>query len=73
MAYAISPYAWGYITHPKLRAQAQANAMKAAERALVEVEKAIVVHLCRVSEDATTLTAAGAAHEIADLIARRTP
>jgi hypothetical protein len=41
MAYAISPYAWGWIEHPKVRAQAQENAMKAAEMALNEVEKAL--------------------------------
>lgn len=44
MAYAISPYAWGpppnrYMEPGRWREKAQANAMRAAEMALREVEK----------------------------------
>lgn len=70
MAYAISPYAWGSMDHPKCRAKAQKNAMRAAEMALREVEQAIVAHLDKTAGP-NTLSAAGAAHEIAHLVVRR--
>lgn len=67
MAYAISPYAWGYIEQPKLRAYAQANAKRAAEMALREVELAVAAHLGGPIDDPVTMAARAVEH----LIVRR--